>query len=326
MDTSRPSGVERRYLLSFKELQRETEALEAGSFTTLSDTDLKEKIGLIHTGFPFRAPVLPAGTVFFRAVEVDQIPTHRSRIGYPPAGVVSEYGRLNRPGEVMFYGGFHLFPGLLECDWKVKSLYAISGWLTTQPMLFNHLGYSRSSLNARKSTRELPRFVAVPNDLVRDVLIREWQGRVFTQWVPDQYKHFYRLPIALRDFAFLKFEKRVGIDPTLPDVFSGVIYPSVVTSLLNDNVAILPCEVDNKMALFEVALATLDSVNKIKQGDGSLLIQQTFKPYDIARPDMDGNLRWGQVSQIPPPNSPGVYSTVDWVGRSEFRPKLLPPK
>jgi hypothetical protein len=53
-------------------------------------------------------------------------------------------------------------------------------------------------------------------------------------------------------------------DPNAPDIFSGVIYPSVAMWLQGDNVAILPLEVDTKLTLFEVILLTLDSVKEVR--------------------------------------------------------------
>jgi hypothetical protein len=313
MDMNQPRKPEQTFLLTPDELQRELTALENGSFTSLSDDELREKIRVIHAGFTLQAPIFPAGTAIYRAVKVSQRPANRLRVGYPPAEVVRDYGRLNRIGEVMFYGAFHLGSCLQECAWQVGDFFAVSGWLTSVPMTFNHLGYSQAVLQSIKSNRDLPSFTKLANDSDRNVLIREWQARVFTQQVNRGEEHIYRLPIALRDFAL---SKMVQTDPKAPDVFSGVIYPSVATWLLADNVAILPREVDTKLALFEVILLTLDSVTEVRRDDGSTETKKAMKTYDFARSDVDGNLKWGQKSQI-------VYP--DGVDASQFTPMLLPP-
>lgn len=308
-------GIENHHLFSDDDLKQELGLLERGSFISLTDDELREKIRLIHSGFRFQAPVYPVGTLIYRAVRVSQRPTRASRVSYPPLEVVKRNGRLNRPGEGMFYGSLNQFASCLqECSWKVGEFFAISAWLTTKMMTFNHLGYSAAVLATFKSNRELPFFAKTSEQSDREQLIREWQARVFTQKVADGEEHLYRLPIALKNFAL---GKMVQTDPNAPDIFSGVIYPSVAMWLLGDNVAILPSEVDSKMALLEVILLTLDSIKEEHKLDGSIHTAMNMKPYDFARPDAEGSLVWGQKSQIVFPNG---------VDASQFTPSILPPE
>jgi hypothetical protein len=307
----------RTSLLPIDELQRELTDLENGSFTSLTDSELQDSVRTIHTGFVFQAPTFPTGTLVYRAVRVSQRPAHKSRVSYPPAQIAKSNGRLNRPGEGMFYGSMNQFATCLyECSFKVGEFFAISAWLTTQRMTFNHLGYSTAVLEAFKSGRSLPFFVQMKDQeqSERNRLIREWQARVFTQNVPPDQDHLYRLPIALKDFAL---GKMVQIDPELPDVFSGVIYPSIAMWLLADNIAILPTEVDTKLALFEVILLTVDGTKEVRKEDGTVVTHVAMKPYDYARTDSDGNLIWGQKSQV-------VYP--DGTDASKFTPQVLAPE
>ena len=215
----------------------------------------------------------------------------------------------------MFYGAIGQFAScLLEIECQVGEFFAISAWLTTKPMTFNHLGYSTKVLQTLKSRRDLPFFAHVAGDSERNAILREWQAKVFTQHVTSGQEHLYRLPAALKEFALSNL---VQIDPTLPPVFSGVIYPSVAMWLLADNIAILPSEVDTKMALLEVILLTVDSIKKVSKEDGGVDTQFANKAYDYARADQDGNLIWGQRSQVILPPGTDV---------SRFTPQLLPPE
>jgi hypothetical protein len=85
---------------------------------------------------------------------------------------------------------------------------------------------------------------------------------------------------------------------------------------LGDNVAILPSEVDKKMALLEVILLTLDSVELVSKDDGSTETQMKVRTYDYARERNDGSLAWGQRSQI-------IYP--DNVDAARVTPRVLPP-
>jgi hypothetical protein len=315
MDLKGPVKEDRRPPLPLDELRRELTDLESGSFTSLSDSELQEKVRIIHQDFTFRAPIFPIGTLIYRAVRVSQRPTHKSRISYPPIDVVKSNGRLNRVGEVIFYGALNQFASCLqECSWQVGEFFAVSAWLTTQAMTFNHLGYSTAVLGALNSEREVPFFAQMNQDSERNALIREWQARIFTQRVLAGQENLYRLPIALKTFAL---SKMVQIDPHSPDIFSGVIYPSTAMWLLGDNIAILPAEVETKMALFEVILLTLDSIKETRKSGGSITTNFAMKPYDFARADPDGNLIWGQKSQV-------IYPTG--TDASRFSPRLLAPE
>jgi hypothetical protein len=296
-----------QHLLPLAELQEELTALENGSFTVLSDRELQKTIGIIHGDFRIEAPIFPAGTALYRAVRVSQRPASKSRVGYPPIQAVTQNGRLNKAGEVMFYGSFNIGSCLQECSWQVGEFFAVSGWITTAAITFNHLGYSTAVLEALKSNRDLPSFAVVEKDTERNALIRAWQARVFTQRVERVQEHLYRLPIALKD---LVLSKMVQTDSNLPDIFSGVLYPSVAMWLLADNVAILPKEVDDKLDLFEVILLTLDSVTELRKDDGSIETKMNLKFYDFARPTPSGTLIWGQRSQIVLPDGADLATST----------------
>ncbi len=236
-------------------------------------------------------------------------------MSYPPAEAVRLPGRLNRVGEVMFYGSFGQFESCIhEGSWKVGDFFAVSAWLTTEPMLFNHLGYSTAVVAASRSKRDLPVYARIAQDSERNRLIREWEARVFTQRVPEGQEHLYRLPIALGDHALGEV---VGGGPGGPRAFSGVIYPSVAAWLMRDNVAIIPSEVDAKLALFEVILLTIDSVKELRKAEDRSATQVTAKAYDYARPGEDGALVWGQTSQVIPP---------DGAEAPKRAPAVLPPE
>lgn len=300
--------------LPLDELKRELEALESGSFASLGDAELREKIKGIHNGFVVQAPILPAGTLIYRAVKVTELPGSRARISYPPPDVVRTNGRCNNAGEVIFYGALDQFLSCIqECSWRIGEFFAISAWLTTERMAFNHLGYATAILKAFRALRDLPYFANIQNDSGRNALIRDWQARIFTQSVPNGQEHLYRLPIALKEACLWKIGQP---HPTGPDLLSGLIYPSVATWALGDNVAILPSEVDKKMALLEVILLTVDSVELVGKDDGATETRMHVKTYDYARERDDGSLVWGQKSQIIHP---------DGVDASKLTPRILAP-
>lgn len=204
----------------------------------------------------------------------------------------------------MFYGAFNQFVSCIqELSLQPGDLFALSAWLTTAPMMFNHLGFSTETLTRFNAMRELPYFSNPESGTDRNWFIRQWQARVFTKRVPVGQEHFYRLPIALKEAALWPIGRA---NPRGIEKLSGVIYPSVATATLGDNVAILPSEVDKKMALVEVNFLTVDSARMITGRGTSTAAEMRVIAYDCARATDEGYLVWGQKSQILPRGNDGM--------------------
>jgi hypothetical protein len=189
-------------LLSIDELRCELAALESGSFTSMSDDQLRDHIGLLHDGFNITRPIYPPGQMICRAVRVTEKPRHKARLSCPPVNRVLVNGRLNRAGQVMFYGTFGGYEVCLrESRCAAGDLFAVSVWKTTGPLMLHHFGYSKEVFTETKTERETPIWAQHVADNERNALLRAWQARVFTQSIADGQEHLYRLSIALTDLA-----------------------------------------------------------------------------------------------------------------------------
>ena len=285
------SLVDELPLMPINELREQLAALEAGSFTTLSDEELQGRIGSIHTGFTVITPQFEPGTLIYRAVRVVTKPLYKARISYPPLDLIRVNGRLNRAGEAMFYGSLgNPSSCLLECHCAEGGTFAVSTWKTTKPIILQHLGYSRQVLDEVKTKRDLPNSVEHKDDTERNALIRAWQARVFTRIVPEGQEHLYRLGIALRKNAV---GSMLGMPPDRSQCFAGIIYPAVSVWLSGDNVALLPSVVDRSMSLQEVMFLTVKSIVESPLEDGGKKTLYHLRATDFARAfRRDGRLVW----------------------------------
>lgn len=288
--------TDERPLTPINELRDNLAALEAGSFASLSDEELRERIGSVHAGFTITTPQFEPGTLIYRAVRAVTKPFYKARISYPPRDRVRVNGRLNRVGEAMFYGSFgNPSSCLLECQCAEGETFAVSTWKTTKPVILNHLGYSRQVMDEVKTKRDLPNWAEYEDDTERDALIRAWQARVFTRTVPEGQEHFYRLGIALCENAL--GSTLLGMPPPSPQRFAGIIYPAVAAWLLGDNVALLPSVVDTSMSLQEVMLLTVKSIIETPVADGGKKTLYHLRATDFARAfRRDGRLVWNGES------------------------------
>jgi len=73
-------------------------------------------------GFTVVVPAYEPGMKLYRAVKLNEKPSHVSRISYPPSHLVTSYGRLNRPGQPIFYCSTHTDPPFFELGLKPGDL------------------------------------------------------------------------------------------------------------------------------------------------------------------------------------------------------------
>jgi hypothetical protein len=280
-------------LIPIDELRAELSLIEGGAFTSIPDQELLDRIQKIHGGFRLTAPILPQETAIFRAVRVAEKPFYKARLSYPPLSRIYANGLLNRVGEAMFYGSLDQYgPCLVECRCAEGENFAVSVWKTTKPIVLNHRGYSREVIDRVKATRDLPPWSEGKEDDERNALIRAWQARVFTRVVPEGQEHLYRLGIALRDFAL---DRMAHVDPNLPDFFAGILYPTIATGLLGDNIALRPSVVETSLRLEEVIFLTVNSI--VESPFEGPPKQYHLRENDFAKAfRSDGRLVWNQES------------------------------
>jgi predicted Fe-S protein YdhL (DUF1289 family) len=288
---------ENQPLLSIDDLRSELAALESNSFTSMSDDELKNRIRLLHDRFEVTRPICHPGKMICRAVRVTERPRHKARLSYPPADRVLVNGRLNRAGQVMFYGTFGGYEVCLrESRYAVGDLLAVSVWKTIEPLMFHHFGYSKEVFSKARTIREIPTWAQHSADSERNALIRAWQARVFTRLIADGQEHLYRLSIALTDFAL---QPLVQSDPALPSFCAGVQYPSVSLWLQGDNIALLPSAVDRSLSLEGVALIKVESITDSLTEDGSAKQICEIREQEYCNGSMpSGHLIWNKDSTI----------------------------
>lgn len=277
--------------LGAAELDRLLAELEAGSFRSMTDDDLLHLIRRIHVGFRAKAVTMRAGTRIYRAVPPDpgKLPRHISRLTYPPAEFVKEKGRMNYEADPIFYGAFRTFATCLyEQRCKVGDVYAVSEWETLRQMLLNQFGYTTEATQVTQFERQPPPGAAPPDETPRNQQIRAWQSRLFRKRVAPGDEADYRITIAMRRLGFSELPQPL---PNGERTFPGIMYPSVATWLMSDNIALLPAAADRILGFKRVKLVRIQELIEVPTGTGPKpgVSIQTLD-YGWARPD--GSLYW----------------------------------
>jgi hypothetical protein len=82
-----------------------------------------------------------AGNIIYRGVPWDHRPDSIAELSYPPVDKVTQLGRLNRPGQPVFYASC-AGPGVFyELKAREGSRIAFSEWEVMKPLWMHNLGY-----------------------------------------------------------------------------------------------------------------------------------------------------------------------------------------
>jgi len=186
--------------------------------------------------------IFPAGQQIYRGRVLSKKPVHLREMMYPPQTPdFPPQGRVNRRGQSVFYGSLNEAACYFECGAKVGDYFCIAEFGTSQEMAVIAQGFvNPEAAQIRMTHGGLALAVKPMGNTAQDRLLEAWHSDVFTRTAPPGgEKSLYDLSNALASYAF---EEGASLDG---HTFSGVVYPSVATHLLMDNVAIKPAYADS---------------------------------------------------------------------------------
>jgi hypothetical protein len=174
-------------------------------------------------GYRVEAPRFQPGITLFRSRICDK-PSHISALLAPPPQI-TPMGRVNREGNPVLYCCTSRQVPFFESRPTEGQTVTIGRWVTTAPILVNHVGYTQRAFNALQSSRKQaawgPEPVTHLNEAVSDFL-----AETFTTIIPRGSEYRYKLSVAIAEKLFLD------------DLFDGLIYPTVAMRANADNFAL----------------------------------------------------------------------------------------
>lgn len=339
----------KRKLASLSEIRTAIDALRTLGRRGVEIDELKKHLEFLFTGYWAQCPIIPSGTLFYRAVPYDERPTHIDKLGYPPAEVVRRNGRVNRISQPVFYCSIAREAPFFELQCRQGTKLALSRWRTTGRLIVQSVGYTESTFARLASARkDLPKPTisaterAAQEEATR-ALIHEFLSEEFTKEIADGEFEEYNLSIAIAERLLGKI---VNTKSDEQMEFAGIMYPTMKMRANADNFALLPSIVDKHVRLEEVEyirvrevgdlkyeITKLDFANSWKQ-DGLILWQggpqswtskqvQTVTVENgawVAR-DVDGNLVSFQSAQSDEPAPPPISYLAEFA--NDFPTSLL---
>jgi len=259
---------------SKEEIKTAIEAIKELDLRKVEIDEIKEILTPILKGFVISTPKFNPGLTLYRGRYCDIKPTNVSDLTYPPKEQIEDNQRVNRAGESVFYCSTARNVPFFELYVKPGDKIVLSKWETTEKLIVNNIGYTRTCFSNLKSNRDAQTwgdinkdiYVAETNDLVNEFLSQE-----FTKIVPIGKEYMYKISIAIAEKLFSD------------DIFNGLLYPTISMKANADNLAIKTNYIDEKRIViksveyiqidakedFKYTITVLDFANSFKK-DGTI--------------------------------------------------------
>ena len=174
---------------SREEIQKAIQTIKELDFRRVEIDEIKELLIPIFKGFVINTPKFKPGLTLYRGRYCDIKPTNVSDLTYPPKEKIEENQRVNRAGHSVFYCSTARNVPFFELDVKLGDKIVVSKWETTEELLVNNVGYTKTCFFNLKSNREtqtlgeIKKEVYVPktNDLVNEFLSQEFTKIVLAE-------------------------------------------------------------------------------------------------------------------------------------------------
>ena len=220
---------------------------------TLAQEAMANRIKRLIGGYPFQIrPWVVSGLYRARVNKPGVLFTSAEQLWYPPTSeLVLRPGRLNKPGQIVFYAASMPNTAAIELRVKPGDMMTVlvartrNGTFETLDTAFIELERSKApeaeALGPDDNFRTSPDFRKQlgEGNYKKWLLIDDYLNEIFGCAVPDGEGHMYKATIALADLLL----KAPGVD--------AISYPSVATSDHGINVCMLPSRADAIFAASE---------------------------------------------------------------------------
>lgn len=259
---------------SIEEIQNAIQTIKELDLKSVEIDSIKELLKPILKGFVVNTPKFKPGLTLYRGRCCKAKPTNVCDLTYPPKEYIRSNQRVNRAGHPVFYCSTAREVLFFELDVKSKDKIVVSKWETTEELLVNNVGYTRTCFSNLKSNRESQTWGEIKKDInipETNNLVNGFLSQEFTKIVPAGKEDLYKISIAIAEKLFSD------------DLFDGLLYPTIAMKANADNLAIKTQYIDEKRIViksieyiqinakedFKYKITVLDFANSFKE-DGTI--------------------------------------------------------
>ncbi|MDH7459838.1 hypothetical protein QEG73_01070 [Chitinophagaceae bacterium 26-R-25] len=254
---------------SFETIQQCITEINSLDLSKISIEDVDQRIRKLMNGYKVLAFQLNPGIVLYRGILYTSKPECYSDIIYPPEHL-ARLNRANLKGEQMLYASSSKKAVFYELNVQVGDTLVLSTWLTNAYLVFQHVGFTKSSLERLGCSAIGGRSIEAEKE--EDKLVSNFLSENFCKKI-----------LATDDSHYLITNAIARIHMQQND-FAGIFYPTIKLNGDDDNFAIKKSVVDAK-------LLTLDRTEFIEitqiKGD-----KYQYRIIDVANELIDSKIKW----------------------------------
>ena len=214
---------------SIEEIQKAIQTIKELDLKSVEIDSVKELLKPILKGFVVNTPKFKPGLTLYRGRSCKTKPTNVYDLTSPPKESIKSNQRVNRAGHPVFYCSTAREVLFFELDVKPKDKIVVSKWETTEELIVNNVGYTRTCFSNLKSNRESQTWGEIKKEInipENNNLVNEFLSQEFTKIVPAGKEDLYKISIAIAEKLFSD------------DLFDGLLYPTISMKANADNLAI----------------------------------------------------------------------------------------
>ena len=244
---------------------------------------LRQRLG----GYGVAIKDIRPGNRLYRGVRCETRPERLERISYPPPERVTQLGRVNRPGQSVFYCSVGAPAVFFELRAKPGDLVALSEWELVEPLWMHNIGYHQYSLQRMQAPAHVMRpqlTDPIPNETPANAKLRRALSSAFTEDVREGREYRYKQSIAINELLF----DRASPLPLHPDGprfgrAAGIVYPALQMRGAADNVAMSTEFVHSSLRIRSVRYVRVESADEESSSYAFLTvaISHSFSSGDI---------------------------------------------
>jgi hypothetical protein len=227
--------------------------IERMSIADVDDSYVFSVLSKLMKGYTTQTTRILPGSKIHRARKCEK-PRLMSEISYPPAHLVTSYGRGNLIGQSVFYGSTSGASALAELDCKIGDRVILSEWEVLSELELNHIGFTEETMETLNATRELDKIYSfvksTQNYSELNSMVHEYLGFIFSK--PTQIgkeQDQYKLSANLTQIMMYNTN------------FDGLLYPTIKLFGSCDNVLLKTKSVDEKIKAKSVSYILITAIN-----------------------------------------------------------------
>src|ERR1035437_124146 len=231
----------------FKQKIETIAKIKSLDLTKVEYFEIEEHLKIIFNRHFLKSQITDQSWVLYRVIKFQKKPLRYCDIIYPPIDK-AKINRASNSREQMFYCTTNKKAIFYELEVQPGDTLIISTWVSQQPLLLSHIGYTESNLKDLSASDSTPLFNPGKEQYNNEEIqyIDDFLSKTFCQPIKDITT--YKLTISIAKYLLSDINGNNFINY---NGFDGLFYPTIRFNANANNIALKPYVIDQKKLSFD---------------------------------------------------------------------------